>query len=78
MNAQAPNVADGGDCLQEPGKVCIAEHQRVATGEDYLVQGGVLADCIQGREVFALAVFGIGEVAPEAIAAVHRAGTGGD
>jgi hypothetical protein len=78
VQPHAAQVADGLQVVEQRTEPSVPERQRVAAAQDHLVDAGVAAQCRQCRAEPAargILVF-VGKVAPEAVAAVDRAGAG--
>ena len=79
MHAQPPQLGDGRQLVRELGELGIGQGQGIAAGEDQLVHAGIVAQVGERRLPPAPAARQVlvGELAAEAVAAVHRAGPGG-
>ena len=75
VNPQTFEMRDGFQLCEQPVQLVIFRHQRIAAGENHLVQFRMRSNilkCSLPVTLIAL-IFGIGEVATEAIAAIYRA-----
>ena len=75
VNPQTFDMRDGFQLCEQPVQLVIFRHQRIAAGENHLVQFRMRSNilkCSLPVTLIAL-IFGIGEVATEAIAAIYRA-----
>ena len=77
VNTQTFDVRDGFQLREQPVQFAIFRHQRIAAGENDLVQFwicGNILKCSLPVTLVAL-IFGIREVATEAIATIYRTAT---
>lgn len=78
VNAQTSDVRNRAQLAFQLDQTGIAETQRVAAAEDHLLDAVVGGDGREGFGEGAARMVAIREVPPEAVAAVDRAGAGGD